>query len=257
MTARLEEVKSAADEIAASQASRDAEATSALEGLKSEIQAQEARVGAHLTKLQAQFLEGETARQEAAAAAVLAAKTASDEQRAGLDASAADVVAELEKYRDEAAQLVNAVGQNAFAGGHGVYANEERARADFWRWVTVGAIIVVAALGAWYLVTVGTSAFSIQGFWVRAVLILPFAVLAGYAARQSGRHRNNEIGARNRALELLALDPYLALLPTETQHEIKAKMTDRFFGASVQNLGEDSVGIQEIVEAALRSKPQK
>jgi hypothetical protein len=257
VTARLEEIRAAAEDIATSQVARDAEVAAALAGLKSEIQNQEARVAAILAQLQGQFLEAEAARQEAATAAASAAKAASDEQRATLDASAANVIAKLEQYRGEAAQLVNAVGQNAFAGGHGVYANEERARADFWRWVTVVSIVIVAILGGWYLVTVGTSEFTIQGFWVRTVLILPFAVLAAYAARQSGRHRINEISARNRALELLALDPYLALLPEEVQHEVKAKMTDRFFGGSVQNLGEDSAGIQEIVEAVLRERPQK
>lgn len=246
--AKLAEIQEAGEEIRTAQQSNAASAAAELEKLEADIATNEDRMGALATRLQTDFLAAQEARQKAAQDAAAEVEAAAEVQRADLDAKAAEALEALVRHRDEAARLVNAVGQNAFAGGFGEYANGEGRAANFWRWVTVGSLLAIAAVGVWYLYSVGQTEFSLQAFWIRAVILLPVAFVAAYAARQSGRHRRNEVRSRSVALELLALDPYLELLPDELRQPVKVKMADRFFGNSPADLTEDSVGITEALE---------
>lgn len=256
-SAKLDEVRQEADELRRERAAQVAATRKQLDDLQAQIEAQEDRAAAVVTRLQADFQQAEEARQKAATDAAAEIKAAAATQRDELANEAADALEALERHRAEAARLVNAVGQNAFAGGFGEYANDERAAANRWRLITVASIIAIVAAGFSYLWTVGASEFSLQAFWIRAVIIVPLAFLAGYAARQSGRHRRNEVAARDLALKLLALDPYLELLPEEDKQKVKIKMADTFFGTPPQPIGEDSVGLQEAIEALAKALQRK
>jgi len=52
----------------------------------------------------------------------------------------------------------------------------------------------------------------------------------GYAARQSGIHRETEQHMRWFALEVKAIDPFLASLPEEKRDELKNQLTQKLFG---------------------------
>ena len=59
---------------------------------------------------------------------------------------------------------------------------------------------------------------------------LSLVVPAAYAARESSRHRTLENKNRRAELELASIDAYLESLPDEKRSEIKAELTDKFFG---------------------------
>ena len=169
--------------------------------------------------------------------------------REELNEKAAEGLAELDRLREEAARLVNLVGDHALAGGHGAYANEERQAADVWRYVAVASLSVVAALGFFYLETVGSAAFSWQSFWIRVVLIVPFGLLAAYAASQSGKHRDNEAAARRLALDLVAIGPYIERLTEDKRDAVRDRLADRFFAQSPAEAKADAVpGLQQAIE---------
>ena len=52
---------------------------------------------------------------------------------------------------------------------------------------------------------------------------------AFYLARESGKHRNNEILNRRRELILSTIDPYLALLTADKADQIKADIAKGIF----------------------------
>lgn len=55
-------------------------------------------------------------------------------------------------------------------------------------------------------------------------------MLAAYAAAQSDRFFHIERYNRKLALELAAIDPFIALLPEEQRHKFKLEMGERSFG---------------------------
>jgi hypothetical protein len=250
VSTQLRAVQAAAEEIKAEEEKRKAESATALDALRATIAAEQTRITDALSRLQTTFLDGETERRQAADEAVASIKSDAAAQAESLITNASDTIAELEKYRDDAAELVHAVGENTFARGFGDYATLEGRTADLWRLIAVVALGVVGALGVLYLQTVGDAEFTFQGFWIRAVIIIPFAFVAGYAASQSGRHRRNEVRARNLGLQLLALDPYLVLLDKEEADRKKLELAAHFFAPVMEDSHDkgDTLGLQQLFD---------
>jgi hypothetical protein len=257
LSSRLSDLESRIEKQGGVLSERDTAGAAALERLTNLITEQEGRIAA----FQQQFAEGEASRvssysatqdemRTAFATLITEERGAAAGQADELRAAAAQTLEELERHRLEAARLVNAVGQNAFAGGFGVYAQEEQSAANRWRLYSALAILAIAVFGVIYLFTVGTTEFTIQGFWIRAVIIIPLGVFAGYAASQSGRHRKNEVQARNLALQLLALDPYLELLDKGQADAKKLELASRFFAYTADGKADssDAIGIQQLAE---------
>jgi hypothetical protein len=222
-------VRAQLTEIQTAAVAQSEESARNLAALKANLGALEQSLATTLSRLQTTFLEGEATRSETATQAVAAAKLAAEEQAEEARQHAADLIGELQQRLTEARRLVNAVGQNAFAGGHGNYANEERWAANVWRYVAVGAALVIGGFGVIYLWTVGSTEFTWQGLWVRAVVLLPLAFLTAYAASESSKHRANEVDARNTALKLLAIDPYLELMDEDKKDAEKLRLAPFFF----------------------------
>jgi hypothetical protein len=71
--------------------------------------------------------------------------------------------------------------------------------------------------------------FTWEGFAMRAFLTVTVGVLAAYAATQADRFFQMERYNRKLALELAAIDPFIALLPQEEQHKFKLEIGRRSF----------------------------
>ena len=106
--------------------------------------------------------------------------TMSDEQKAAHVAQLSDertaadlLVAELAKKRDEAADIVQIVGNIGVTGNYQKIALEQASQADNWRLVTFGVFAVAAAFGAYTLMEFGkatidwTAALVRNGIFVR------------------------------------------------------------------------------------------
>ena len=68
----------------------------------------------------------------------------------------------------------------------------------------------------------------------RLVTALVVALPALYTARESARHRTNADQATQRELELSTLGPFIELMPDEAKTSIRDRLTDRYFGNSVE-----------------------
>jgi hypothetical protein len=67
-------------------------------------------------------------------------------------------------------------------------------------------------------------------FGARAFVAITFGIAAAWAAREAEKHQNSERRNRKMELELASISPYLALLPEQTQFEVKKELAQRFFG---------------------------
>lgn len=221
--------------------------------LTAEIDKQKARLDTAIVQYQEQFSRSEAQR--------LADFTAAEQKRAGdansaagerdnlwanevaaiklqhkeqVDAAklAADtLMGELEERKQEATRIVGIISENGLVHGYRKVADAEAKSAENWHKVAAGAMIALilfALFAFWGTIhgeTVNWGVFAARAFVAAAI-----GILAAYAARLAGEHRDNERRNRRLELELAALDPFLAPLPEEKRLEVKRQMADKLFG---------------------------
>lgn len=160
-----------------------------------------------------------------------------DEQRAShaitvadLQKKADDALEVLESKRDEAARIVQIVGNIGVTGNYQRIAEREGTKADNWRLISFIVLVAATVFGGYTLLEFSKDELK----WVTAIVRMLFAfVIASislYTARESARHRSNADTARRRELELASLGPFIESLPKEMQEEIRKKLTDLYFG---------------------------
>ena len=153
---------------------------------------------------------------------------------------------EISQYLEEAKEKHQAIldlyglaAGDSVAGGYLQNANDEKKQANFWRWATITFIIATVIWTAISYFTLGKSdggfwwSQLIKGFSITAVLLFG----AGYSSKQSSIHRHNEKQTRRFALEVKAIDPFIASLNEENQSQLKHKLSEKLFG---QNNNDDS-----------------
>jgi hypothetical protein len=149
-----------------------------------------------------------------------------------LEVDSTDIINVLWEKKEEASNLVQIIGNIGVTGNFQKIANQEKETADWLRKVALllmtGMVIVIG-------LTIFISAengfdWKLSLFRIGAALVL--AVPATYAASESTKHRNAEYRNRQAELELASIDPFLEKMPDATKYELKAKLTERFFGTS-------------------------
>lgn len=161
------------------------------------------------------------------------------------------------------------VGTDGVAGGYQKNAEDEHRAANMWRWVAMGSFLGAAG---WILLkyflgfeTNADGSTNWPEVIASASLTLVFLGMGGYAARQSSIHRETEQHMRWFALEVKAIDPFLASLPEDKRNDLKNQLTQKLFGQNrVTSNGTDgsidpsafklvSDAFQAILKAAGRS----
>ncbi len=156
-------------------------------------------------------------------------KATTDTELKALRDDVAKRVEELNELRAEAERAVGATGSAVLAGGYQETAKSEQRSANFWRVVSVLAF-VVATLVAVYAVRYGvTDEFKPSRFFAKVTIGLPIIALAYYAARESGKHREQARLNKQIELQLASLDAYLRELPAKDRHRIKGDLAEGFF----------------------------
>ncbi len=143
-------------------------------------------------------------------------------------------IVDMKAKHEAILEIHGLVGTDGVAGGYQKGATDELKAANFWRWVSMGALAVAAI---WILVKY------FMGFdltpsgevnWAEVVTAASLTLIllgaAGYAARQSKLHRETEQHMRWFALEIKAIDPFLSSLPSEQQNELKNQLSQKLFG---------------------------
>lgn len=156
---------------------------------------------------------------------------------------------EIDEKRKQIDRVLGLASGRVIAGDFKQSAAEEKAVADKLR---VGSLfcmgLIVAIVGYSFWETTIDS-FIWQASIFRIVLAFLLSVPAGYLARESGKHREQQRDHLQTALDLDAIAPYLAPLPEPEQHRLKAEMAHRIFGRRVERSdgGMGIVNVNEIV----------
>lgn len=98
--------------------------------------------------------------------------------------------------------------------------------------------------------------------WKQAIFKLitaaALSVPAAYLARESARHRTQEHLNRRISLDLRAISPYIATLPSEEQNRIKSEVASRIFGIQegAHNQADNyPINIQELTKMLIEKIP--
>ncbi len=98
--------------------------------------------------------------------------------------------------------------------------------------------------------------------WKQAIFkvftAIALSVPAAYLARESAKHRSQEHINRRISLDLRAITPYIATLPSEEQNKIKSEVASRIFGMQ-ENGGANSdnypINFQELAKMIIEKIP--
>lgn len=169
-----------------------------------------------------------------------------------LDKSASEPIRLLnEKYQttieklnineNEVNTLLGVITAKSVAGSYSESARKERVTAEWLRILSLacmGAIVILVSYSLWQSTT---QSLNWDSFALRAAVAFVLSIPAAYLARESAKHREQHYSHLQTALDLAAINPYLASLPDEQQHKIKAEIASRIFAArDFARMGADS-----------------
>jgi hypothetical protein len=136
---------------------------------------------------------------------------------------------QVKARREEVEKLVGVIGNLGVTSGYQKTANS--ARNSMWIWQGVAVLALVAVIWFAYHAFLPTmqGEFKWGGFATRVFLTITVGVLAAYAVSQADRFFHMEKQNRKLALELAAIDPFIALLPQDEQFKFKLEIGRRTF----------------------------
>jgi len=152
--------------------------------------------------------------------------TAQEEAREEWRGDALQLVAELEKYKIQAAALLSETAGLTTSVDYAERAGSEKETADRWRLVAIVATLAGVTAAGWLL-------SNGEQDWIGAVrgLVISGGVfaIAAYAGRQSGQHRRQERWASRSAMELNALEPFIVNMSEDERVKARNTFAANFF----------------------------
>lgn len=143
---------------------------------------------------------------------------------------------EIFEHKRDVENLVGVIGNLAVTSGYQKTANEAKYTNWLWQAVTVASLISLIYFASNEIIPLLKNGFSWGGFGGRVFISLTFFILAAYAATQADKSQKVERKNRRLALELEAIRPFIASLPTDKQEDFILKIGDRSFGRNDENL---------------------
>ncbi|CRM35474.1 hypothetical protein [Pseudomonas sp. 37 R 15] len=196
-----------------------------------------AEASAAVAKLEQTFTQAEGARQLAFDTAMAEQQKIHKDELELQAYVASKTLGELNGFREDAARIVQVVGNIGVTGNYQRIANSEGESANFWRWVTVAifgtgiAIAMATFYKFWHEPFSQDTAVSVLIRLFYAIVITSPAI---YTARESARHRTNADRARQTELELASIGPFIELLPEDSKVAIRTGLTTSYFGRTTE-----------------------
>ncbi len=191
---------------------------------------------AAVANLQQLFAEKEIERAETFGKTVKISQEQLDAVANDLKEKSAATIVALDTHRENAARIVQVVGNIGATGNYQQIANNEADAANFWRWATVGVFAagIAVALSTFYKFwSIPFSTETMGSIAIRLLYAIAITAPAWYTARESARHRTNSDRARQTELELASIGPFIELMPPEKKIEIREHLTKLYFGREI------------------------
>lgn len=167
------------------------------------------------------------------------AKVNLEESKKRYDERTKEILEEAENIREQILNIHGIIAGESEAAEYLKNANAEYRRAKFWQRILFTLIVAAIAWIGWlsgYVTSWGVDtakSLFIDSQWFQIYKSITVTLLivsgAGYAARQSGKHREAEEYNRNKALDIMAFNPFIANLDENEQRELRAAAIRMFF----------------------------
>lgn len=138
---------------------------------------------------------------------------------------------ELAEKKEEVNKLLGVISGSTIAGSFEQSAKDEKNMADWLRYASLGCMVLIVIVIGYSFWETTTDDFKWESSVFRIVLAFILSVPSAYLARESAKHREQQYTHLQTSLDLKAINPYVASLPSEQQHKIKADVADRIFAA--------------------------
>lgn len=153
-------------------------------------------------------------------------------------------LSDIQSKKEEINQLLGHASKRILAGGFEENAAREKKTADWLRYTSIALMLLIVLLAGYSFVALTyTSDFNWGNFASRMFLSIVLSIPAVYLARESSKHRAQQYLHQQTALDLKVIDPYIATLPIENQHAMKATIADRLFAARDTNAAAPDSGL--------------
>lgn len=159
---------------------------------------------------------------------------------------------EIEEKNKEIDKILGHVSGRSIAGDFESNADSEKNTANLLRSGSIFCMLIIVVMVGFSLWETTTANFDLQNAIFRIVFAFSLSVPAAYLARESAKHREQQYGYLQTALDLKAITPYIASLPDEAQHKLKFEIASKLFAPKdFSKIGSDSypINIQELVMA--------
>jgi len=167
-----------------------------------------------------------------------------DEEFKRLGIKSGKVIEVLAKFQDDAGKVYDVTINTLHGGAYSSYANDERKTANLLRmlasFLMLAGVAVLIIPEAALLMSEALYVFDWKKMVGRVPLSLVVFVPAFYFARESGKHRTNEVANRRRQHILTTLDPYIELMDKEKGQELKVHVGQAVFSEAVTDDGSAS-----------------
>ena len=141
------------------------------------------------------------------------------------------ITEDLVQKQDEVNKLAGIVSGSTMANSFAKSAAEEKSLANSMRNGSVLLMLTVVAIVGFSFFETTNPQFDWQTAAFRLLFSLALSIPAAYLARESSKHRAQQNSHLRISLDLQAITPYLASLPTEEQHKLKMDVANKIFGA--------------------------
>ncbi|OIQ51766.1 hypothetical protein BerOc1_00224 [Pseudodesulfovibrio hydrargyri] len=159
----------------------------------------------------------------------LALSDAKSNLRQYLDKDGPSILNEMESMKEQAKKLLHMIGGSTMADGFSKTAEEEKEAADLFR-KFAGWLWILAAAATGYVIHSLGGEPTIGKVLGRIAAIFMLAAPATYMTIESRGHRIEARRAKRYALEMLALEPFLATLDEDIRKAKIEGLTERYFG---------------------------
>ena len=167
-------------------------------------------------------------------------------------------VAQVEDFRDQASSMLEEVAGASMADHYANQRDRQNSAADLWRRVGVAALglLVAVASGLFLELRMNGGELSVPELIARSGVPASLLILATYALRQSGHHRQREEDVSRVSNELMLLWPFMNRLPDEDRKSLMLEITPLYFkgGLSNHDAGDKIGWADKVVDKLSRRK---
>ena len=189
-----------------------------------------------IASLETIFNRNQTERDYAFTALVNDAREALESSIRTMESETANLLETLNRHRDEAARIVQVVGDIGVTGNYQRIATQEARQANNWRLITMALFaggLAIAGFTFYKFYHEPVTPTNTLAIVVRLLYALAIAAPAFYTARESARHRTNADRAKQTELELASLGPFIELMKSEDKDIIRKSLIKSYFGRQI------------------------